>query len=280
MNYYDLNENEIIKKFIHENDIDVERIRNLPEAKTLTGKEINPIAFDYGIWKKNEEKIISITDIIGAYNFMYDKHDNIIDSMRSYFGDHSNTYASRADGMLSYSNNEIIEKLSYSFKKEPICISEYEPNEYTISSNGMHRYHLLRIHYLNEVTRPGITKEEKERLKQKYSIPVRVAKLDYIKTYCNFVLSLVNNDYYLSNEYDDNYMLTGNAIVKTPNNDNQVLNDNQLVMYVKNKLKEMNELYIPYIEHMCKNIKSLSLFVETYLPELKEDRINNEGRTI
>ena len=54
MNYYDLNENEIIKKFIHENDIDVERIRKLPEAKTLTGKEINPIAFDYGIWKKNE----------------------------------------------------------------------------------------------------------------------------------------------------------------------------------------------------------------------------------
>ena len=164
MNYYELDKNETIKRFLDENNIDVEQIRKLPEAKTLTGKEINPIAFDYGIWKKNEEGIISITDVIGAYNFMYSNHANIIDSMRSYFGDHSNTYASRADGMLSYSNNDIIEKLSNSFKIEPICISEYEPDKYTISSNGMHRYHLLRIHYLNEVTKPGITEEENERL--------------------------------------------------------------------------------------------------------------------
>ena len=280
MNYYELDKNETIKRFLDENNIDVEQIRKLPEAKTLTGKEINPIAFDYGIWKKNEEGIISITDVIGAYNFMYSNHANIIDSMRSYFGDHSNTYASRADGMLSYSNNDIIEKLSNSFKIEPICISEYEPDKYTISSNGMHRYHLLRIHYLNEVTKPGITEEEKERLKQKYSIPVRVAKLDYIKTYCNFILNFVNQDYYVSTELDDNYMLTGNAVLTELNKETRVLNDTQLIEYVKNKLKEMNELYIPYIDYMSKNIKSLDMFIETYLPELREGRINKEGRNI
>ena len=75
-------------------------------------------------------------------------------------------------------------------------------------------------------------------------------------------------------------MLTGNAVLTELNKETRVLNDTQLIEYVKNKLKEMNELYIPYIDYMSKNIKSLDMFIETYLPELREGRINKEGRNI
>jgi len=55
--------------------------------------------------------------------------------------------------MLDYSSEEIIEKLSSSFNDEPICVQEIDKGKYAISTNGMHRYSVLRAHYLLELQR-------------------------------------------------------------------------------------------------------------------------------
>ena len=274
MKYQDL-ESRTIKRFIKANNIDIKRIIQLPEAKTISGKNINPIAFNYGIWGKYEDSIMSIANIVGAGNF--DLHDStdIIDSMTYYFGDKSSDYTYRADTMLKYSKYNIMEGLNKSFKNEPMYADEYEPMKYVIAINGMHRYHILRIYYLNEITQPNLTEEQKKAIDERFSIPIRSKKLDYIKTYCNFLLRITDEKIRISNEYDEDYNFTGKSVIKLPNNERLVLTDIELIEYVKEKVPKDTDL-INYIQEFY-NIDSFNNFIENFFPELNKERRVNRG---
>ena len=56
-------------------------------------------------------------------------------------------------------------------------VSENELGEMYISGNGLHRYKLLRLHYLNELLPDGSNREE---LRKKYTIPVILRKTNHV----------------------------------------------------------------------------------------------------
>lgn len=68
--------------------------------------------------------------------------------MGNFFGDKNDGYHTRSLGMLDYTSEEIVPKLQNSFEVEPMILDEVDDGKYCISTNGMHRYTILRIHYL------------------------------------------------------------------------------------------------------------------------------------
>ena len=53
--------------------------------------------------------------------------------------------------------------------------------------------------------------EEKDALLKKYTIPLKIERIDFVKTYCNFLFALTGNRYSLSIKRDENRERTANA---------------------------------------------------------------------
>ena len=265
-----------LKNFETKNDIDFDRISNLPESKSFSLKDINELVSRYGIYAEKQFQEKSIADIIGAEVAIedYDKN-NISNNMKHFFTSKTPkypSYDSRANGMLEYSSDEIIDKLSFSFRKEPIVLAELENNQSVVTTNGMHRYHLLRIHYLNELSKIEKTPENLQKLREKYTIQANVEKVDLLKTYSNFLISNMQCDEFLNiySEYDENYIKTGNVVL-SEGSSKMVLNDNQLLEYINNNLYRLTNKET-LINNYCERIPSFNYFIETYFPEMKNVR--------
>lgn len=187
--------------------------------------------------------------------------------------------------MLKYSSDEIIEKLYPSFKNEPIRILELDNGCRVISGNGLHRYTLLRILYINELKKVKGDKEKEELVKQKYSIPVEVTKVDLFKTYCQYIIKFIASDNtFLSNEYDKNYKNTGKVELYSKGK-MTILDDEQLLNYTKKLMMNLpsylKELLINDINMNCKFYASFKFFIETYFSEEinhLSEKNSNKGR--
>lgn len=185
----DLNNDTIT--FIKNHNIDVDKFLTLPESHIYSESEINPIVKKYGIRKKQERTELSIGEIIGYDGALYSWDRNILFSMKKYFDKNGEVYHTRSLGMLDFQNGcEALKQLELSFKKEAIKVLEADKNKFCISANGLHRYTVLRLHYLNERIQGKLSLKE---LNKKYQIPVTLSKTDFFKTYCNFMLMKFSN---------------------------------------------------------------------------------------
>lgn len=226
--------NSICSKFINDNNINLNGLdSNL--SYIYNPNQVRKIADEYGIYCEEKFKNISIADILG-----YSKYDsnpsNIIESLSSYFDNNGSGYKSRSISMLDYNVNNIIDGLTLSFNKEPIKVFELDKNKYVISENGLHRYTLLRIFYLNELAKNPYDIEYVKNINKEFTIPVLSQKLDLPKTFSNAILSnyLGNeDDLYISSDIDDNFHKTGKSRVII-NDDKRILNDSELIVFVRN----------------------------------------------
>lgn len=103
-------------------------------------------------------------------------------------------YLTRALGLLDYkSGEELLEALKKrNNDTEDMGIRQIEDGKYIISSNGCHRFCLLRFFYLLDSSKKEKSEEELRRL---YTIPVTLDdKVNYFKTYCNYLISITNSD--------------------------------------------------------------------------------------
>lgn len=203
--------NKTIEKFLESLNIDREKFFSLKEAQIKDGKDVNSIVSDFGlVMPKMEDRIVSIADIEG-FDYIYHElsNENIIDNLSHFFDTEGNNgYKTRSASMLEIPSNELIGKLGNSFKWEPVHLNEVDQGKYIIGDNGLHRFHVIKTHYLSELSKLEQCDERaKEELKRKYSFEVKVSAIDFVKTYSSYVLSFLK-EVRIKNHCDENYSLT------------------------------------------------------------------------
>lgn len=237
--------NETVKDFIISKNIDSFGILNLGDmAEVKTPDELNKLVSDYGMYHKKEDTMVSVGDILGGDYFF----DNILFSLGRYFDKNGSGYEKRSVSLLEQYDNgaEMLLGLEQSFIREEIDIKEVLPGKYVIANNGLHRYTALRIHYLNEFLKTG-SDIDRSKLKEKYMIPVCARKIDYVKTYSNFILRRLdtNVEYIYSNCTRDSegYSVQTDLLdIVYKDGTTVTLNDEQLIVLVRDILvKSMND---------------------------------------
>ena len=266
--------NKTCEEFIRR--INIDAITTNVDCNIYSKKDIDRIVDEYGVYTESDFSQISIANILG-YNFTFlNVNPNIIYSLPSFFDENGDGYHSRSVGLLKYSSDDIIENLSSSFEQEPMIVDEIKNNIYIINGNGLHRYTVLRILYLSEVSKTK-DPDELKRIAQKYTIPVQLRKLDKIKTYSMFLLTEIFNDDIkkLELEYDQNYRYTGNTIVVDCDGKKTSLNDEKLIAFIRKKIELFKEKYpsriffnFQYLKKQCDKNVDLRDFINKYFSDV------------
>ena len=276
--------NSDIRRFIQTNNINVSQINKELMNYIYTPKEINSITAEYGLYSGKSEKLISISKILGYDRDWRGISSNIIDSLDNFFNSNGSTYCSRSVGLLEYDKNTILPNLERSFEIDPIYVDECDKDKYVISTNGLHRYSVLRVHYLSEVCNAKDNGTDLEEVDKKYQIPVLVGELDYIKTYCRFLLQISNSVKRVESELDKKYDYTGNVELTDLDNEKIVFNNEQLLEFTKMKMSDLidNPFYSAYIQSFMNKYETFNEFMvhnfEEFTRKLQEERID-EFRT-
>ncbi len=292
--------NNTILNFLSREKIDINKINNLEENHIYSASDINYIIDRNKILKNNNlKKKISIADIKGYNYTFYCLSRNCIENISHFFNEQGSGYETRSIGMLDYTSENIVEKLTYSFDREPIYLIEADKNKYIIGDNGLHRFHILKIHFLKELSLlENYNTTEINNLKKKYTIDVKVSEVDFFKSYSKYILrklaSLQGKKLDLEAEIDGHWNYTGNVILKYfdyPYNED-ILNDNQLktllnttlTNFLNNKTITKNEFkqFFDLIENAYNNYDSFKEFfienLQQLIPYIKNLNINEEKK--
>lgn len=232
-------------EFLERNGIDIDEVVNSIDCKIKTPSMINSVINDNFFSKplSRNLKMVSIADILGYEQREELSSENIFQSMDLFFDEKGDGYHQRSVGMLEYTEDNIIQKLESSFNFEPISIKETGEGSYVVNSNGLHRYTILRILYLNEVSKAKENKKELERLAQKYTIPVQIEEVDFEKTYCKYLLKNIRSEIdespsinRIQTNYDENYKNTGMVEIKFSDGTKKIMNNEELIELTREKI--------------------------------------------
>lgn len=275
--------NNDVQRFLNINGIDPMELSQNINGRLQAPSEINDIVTKYSFHKPYEARNISVADIIGYdYEWSY-INPYIAYSMDAFFDSRGDGYHSRSVGLLDYTAYDVVDRIDFEYER--MVVDDMGDNKYVISTNGLHRYTVLRILYLSEYIKARGNKEEIERLKEKYTIPVKFGELDIIKTYSKYLLMSSNcgvKD--IEKEYDrENWTYTGRLIIIKENNEQIIIkNDDELLRYVKSQAKSINQ-NIENLQKAYNSYPSFREFSEKYcgdildIAKLKE-RFNDYNR--
>ena len=277
--------NKTILKFIANQDINMGKIEKLNEKRVNSLNDINWIVERYNLLKNSYiPKKVCIADIEGYnYAFMNLDNKNIINNMPFFYDEEKDVYATRSLSLLDITSQDIIDKLEYSFKRDPICLNEADEGKYVIGTNGLHRYHVIKAHYLKELSilNKNDTKSI-EKLKEKYTFETLVSEVDFYKTYSSFLLQTIarfqDRNIDVSSDYDMYTGLTGNVVFKNYDEGIQtVLDDEKLGLALKDSLenfltdksipKKKFKEFFEIIKDAQENYASFNKFCEENLKE-------------
>lgn len=177
--------NKCNEDFIKRENIDFSKI----DRTIYDTKDINEIIKKYRVYGDSVNKLVSLEQILGIEVEEFDKKSSFPEILDLYFDEYGDSYRSRSISMLEYNENNVIDGLSSSFKYEPLRLTESDLGKCTISTNGIHRFIIMRILYLTAKSKCQ-NEEELNELIKKYTIPVIVSKIDYLKTYCKYLIDL------------------------------------------------------------------------------------------
>lgn len=240
--------NKTIQEFLEKNNIDYPALQQEGRLKVKSASDVNYIIARNRIFKNSYKKTrISIADILGyEYKSQGLTGQDFIYNMSNFFDIEGSGYQARSISMLEYSTDEIVDKLKPSFSREPMKIIEADKGgKYVIGDNGLHRYHVLKAHFLKEMFALSLDdKEGYNALKEKYTFDVSLSELDFTKTYSSYILKKIANFKgesipYFSAELDQDYNYTGKLKITTSEPENElVLNDEQLIKFVQDRFNE------------------------------------------
>lgn len=260
--------NENILTLLKMNHIDQSAfIEMFRDEKVVRYEEYDSSLSRFAIYGESKKEKVDITRVLGTFNYILE-NDNFLDNFSLLFDPNGDSYHSRANGMLKYSSEELASKLDGSFTVEPIKVYKIK-DDYFIDGNGVHRYFLFRMHslmnkYLNKSS--------------EYEVPVISNELDYIKTYANFIGSLLwDEKFYVYQHYDENYSFTGKARVSYKK-ENYIMSDNELIDFMREKINSIRNMDESYYSDVIFGIWNqlrweknglLKSFIQMYLPELE-----------
>ena len=236
--------NKTVESFLESLNIDINKFKALEGATVKRGADVNPILSRFAMFKAEKNyKLISIDDVLGYDYRCMDLGSDMISNLSRFFDGDGDNYHRRSVSMLEIPQSELMDKLYPSFSKEPIYVAEVDKGKYNISNNGMHRFHVLKIHFLDELSK--LNPKDKNAIKnltKKYSFVANVTELDYVKTYSAFLLKTLDKNLSLENHYDSNYGLTDKSrLINYLNDDEKILTDDQLIELVNKKLDKFME---------------------------------------
>ena len=142
-----------------------------------------------------------------------------------------------------------------------------------IHNNGIHRYTLLRILYLSEVTKANGNKEKIEEIRKRYTIPAKVTSVDLDKTYCRYLLTKAkcgNEDWDIvdvSTQFDRLHRPTGNSIIEYGNGKKEVLTNELLLHLTRTRVAEDPDFktHYPELQQAYNKYQSFREFVDAEL---------------
>ena len=183
--------NNTIRNFLIQQGIDITSDKF--EEYIDTDFNFNRTISKYVIYKNTMSSQISIANVRGnAESYGESSLSGMAELLGDFFDENGSGYEYRSLGMLKYSSDEVVDQLRRSFITDPMYVNECGDNSYKIGQNGMHRYLILKFHYLKE--RLGISPDNENAIKaldEKYTIDYQVKYIDYTKTYCAYFLDRV-----------------------------------------------------------------------------------------
>ncbi len=229
--------NNTIRKFLSSLNIEQTHLDKLTSVKVKAQDDINWVVQRYRKNKSLSEgkSMVSIADVLGynyGYMFPYVEDLKLIDAMDHFFDEDGGGYKTRSVSMLAYSSSEIMQKLQGSFDSEPIRLIEADKGRYVIGDNGLHRFNVMRIHYLAELLK--LDPNDKlgiSNLRKKYTFPAEVGEIDFFKTYCSFIIQSCAFDIEIETAYDENYNILDEVCITKANDPNykKIFKDNELL---------------------------------------------------
>lgn len=257
--------NETIINFLKSLNINEEKVNSLDESRIKNNFDVNSILANFVIYK-SQRKIanVSIANIVGYdYNCM-DLGTNFFNNMSNFFDKDGDNYHRRSVSMLEIPQNQIMNQLKPSFEREPICLLEVDKGVFNIGSNGLHRFQVIKSHYLDELSKINSKDiNSLKNLREKYSFPANISEIDYIKSYSSFILNLVNKNLRLENHLNSNYERTGKSClinILNPNEKNILSNDQLLEVVQKNINKFLKTASKKEVKNFNETIKNASKF--------------------
>ncbi|MDD6879633.1 MAG: hypothetical protein PUD59_05385 [bacterium] len=251
---------ESVEKFIKKNNISKEIINK----SIFDVNDINRILGENLVTTHRFNTNVCIKDIVGFdYSWRGDT-DNLLYNFNKYFDNDGDLYHSRDNGMLEYSTYEMPTKLVNSFLKEPITVIEIENGKCVIESNGIHRFHILKVSYLNEISKCKNDYEKRE-IDKLFTIPVEKNQVDILKSYSCFML----NNYCINNEKRYwIYVDRKNPDISIISVDNEKirLTDEELIEFVKKNVNVSEE----ELEQYRKYYPSFNDYVNLIYSDKKE----------
>ena len=266
--------------FVNSLDFDVESFMSNPANNYYSSSDINPIVSKYGIFDYvYEDRFISVADILGhdaTINCGGYEGKNILHTFDNFFQKNGDGYHTRALGLLRYTSGEQLlrelERRNHDTKD--MKVKELEDGKYIISGNGLHRFSVLRFHYLLDSMKKEKSSEE---LYELYKIPVHlVSKTNLKKTYCNYLMQKANkNITYISfdNKKDEVIIYYGSS------EQCQVMNEERLMYLMIQSIDNLDSYGLLEIVHFYNNCNSFKEFVDGYVPNLL-DRIKIENAEV
>ncbi len=275
--------NNTILKFLKKHDINMNVLKKKCELGVKSSRDVNDIVHSYFIGKDEEKKKVYIANIVGYnYNTMRLDNTNIIDNMSYFYDEDGTSYSTRSLNLLNLSTDEVVYRLSDSFTRDPIYLLEADKGKFVIDSNGLHRLHVLKAHYLKELSE--LDKKDTmgyKILKDKYTIETVVRQIDFTKTYAWFLLQRLamyyDSDIDIRQQYNNEGKNTGNVFVELNGEKSVLLSEKQLVNLLRNEMSKFlkgNSFSkldkTQFIDYVNKNLGKYASFKEFFKQNLQE----------
>lgn len=264
------------EEFFRNNGINIEETYQAVDSRIYSREEINPIVTNYNFQGREEERIISVADIVGYDTEYRNIPKNIFQSMDYFFNENGSGYETRSLDMLEYNSDNVMEGLQKSFEAEPISLIETGEGSYTVANNGLHRFTILKILYLSEVAKAKGEPEELARLAEKYKIPANVTTVDLEKTYCKYLLlrAFQKDEYQdiadISSVLDDDYEYTGETRIEYFSGEQLTLDNAELIELTRQRVKESENIkdLQSQLQQVYNQHKSFRIFMDANFSDL------------